>query len=314
MLRFAPGRPVGHNGRVKQHPTGPHLPADQSPDVDQSPAADPWYHANILLAATPIGQVDDASPRLLHALASADVVAAEDTRRVRDFARRAGIDIPGKIIAFHDHNEADKTPHLLHAARDQRIVIVSDAGMPAISDPGFRLVRAAYAAGIAVSALPGPSAVLTALTLSGLASDRFCFEGFLPRAGSRRRKRIAELAREERTMVLFESPRRLAATLEELAGSLGPQRPAAVCRELTKTYQEVKRAPLAELARWAEDVRGEITVVIAGAAPTAARAEDHVEEVLRLRDAGMRLKDAAGEVAQATGISKRELYQAALEH
>lgn len=292
---------MGHNGRVNGH------------DVDKSPAADPWYHANILLAATPIGQVEDASPRLLRALETADLIAAEDTRRLRDFARRAGIEISGAIEAFHDHNEGEKTPHILHVAHTQRVIIVSDAGMPAISDPGFRLVRAAHEAGIAVSALPGPSAVLTALTLSGLASDRFCFEGFLPRSGGGRRSRIAALASEERTMIFFESPRRLAATLGELATAFGKDRPAAVCRELTKTYQEVKRGGLAELAEWAEGVRGEITLVIGGAQPRQSTAQDHVGQVLALRDSGMRLKDAAAQVAAVSGVSKRELYQAALE-
>ncbi|KAE8765653.1 16S rRNA (cytidine(1402)-2'-O)-methyltransferase [Georgenia thermotolerans] len=268
----------------------------------------------ILLAATPIGDPADAPPRLRRALAEADVVAAEDTRRLRALAGRLGVHVSGRLLSFHEHNEHDRAPELVRAAQDgARVLVVSDAGMPSVSDPGYRLVRAATDAGVRVSVAPGPSAVLTALALSGLATDRFCFEGFVPRRAGDRARTLAALAQEPRTMIFFESPHRLAGTLADMAQAFGADRPGAVCRELTKTYEEVRRGPLAELAAWAHDgVRGEITVVVAGAPPVAARAEDHVEEVLALADGGARLKDAAATVAAQTGLGKRELYQAAL--
>ncbi len=269
----------------------------------------------ILLAATPIGDVEDAPPRLRRLLAEADVVAAEDTRRLLGLANRLGVHVSGTLVSFHEHNERERAGRLVRAAADgASVLVVSDAGMPAVSDPGYRLVRAAVEAGVPVSVLPGPSAVLTALAISGLATDRFCFEGFLPRRPGDRDRTLRDLAEEPRTMVFFESPRRLAATLAAMAEAFGADRPAAVCRELTKTYEEVRRAPLAELAAWAEDgVRGEITVVVAGAPVRAARLEDHVAEVRARADAGERLKDAAAAVAATTGLSKRELYQAALD-
>ncbi|MPV88057.1 16S rRNA (cytidine(1402)-2'-O)-methyltransferase [Georgenia ruanii] len=268
----------------------------------------------ILLAATPIGDAADAPPRLRRALAEADVVAAEDTRRLRALAGRLGVHVTGRLLSFHEHNEHDRAPELVRAAQDgARVLVVSDAGMPAVSDPGYRLVRAATDAGVRVSVAPGPSAVLTALALSGLATDRFCFEGFVARRAGDRARALAGLAQEPRTMIFFESPHRLAGTLADMAQAFGADRAAAVCRELTKTYEEVRRGPLAELVAWAQDgVRGEITVVVAGAPPVAARAEDHVEEVLALADGGARLKDAAAAVAAQTGLGKRELYQAAL--
>ncbi|MFH5824439.1 16S rRNA (cytidine(1402)-2'-O)-methyltransferase [Georgenia sp. AZ-5] len=269
----------------------------------------------ILLAATPIGDAADAPPRLRRALEEADVVAAEDTRRLRALAGRLGVRVGGRLLSFHEHNEHERAPELVRAARDgARVLVVSDAGMPSVSDPGYRLVRAATEQGVRVSVAPGPSAVLTALAISGLATDRFCFEGFVPRRPGDRARALGALAAEPRTMVFFESPHRLAGTLTDMARAFGADRPAAVCRELTKTYEEVRRGRLAELAAWAQDgVRGEITVVVAGAEPAVEKVEDHVDAVLALADGGARLKDAAAEVAGRTGLSKRELYQAALQ-
>ncbi|MHB1063965.1 MAG: 16S rRNA (cytidine(1402)-2'-O)-methyltransferase [Georgenia sp.] len=269
----------------------------------------------VLLAATPIGDATDAPPRLRRALQEADIVAAEDTRRLRALAGRLGVKVTGRVMSFHEHNEDERAPDLVRAAQDgARVLVVSDAGMPSVSDPGYRLVRAATDAGVRVSVVPGPSAVLTALAISGLATDRFCFEGFVPRKGGGRARALAALAAEARTMVFFESPHRLAATLEDMAAAFGPDRPAAVCRELTKTYEEVRRGPLDELARWAgEGVRGEVTVVVAGAAPAVPRLADHVDRVVHLAETGVRLKDAAATVATETGLSRRELYQGALD-
>lgn len=268
----------------------------------------------ILLAATPIGDVDDAPPRLRRALAEADVVAAEDTRRLRALAGRLGVEVAGRVVSYQEHNEARRAPELVAAAQEgSRVLVVSDAGMPSVSDPGYRLVAAAAEAGVEVRVLPGPSAVLTALALSGLATDRFCFEGFPPRRPGERTRTLQALADERRTMVFFEAPHRLPQTLEAMAEAFGPDRRAAVCRELTKTYEEVRRGPLSELATWAaEGVRGEITVVVAGAEPPAVSVADHVGDVLALAENGVRLKDAAATVAEQSGLRKRELYEAAL--
>ena len=268
----------------------------------------------VVLAGTPIGDAEDAPPRLLRLLAEADVVAAEDTRRLRSLAARIGVSIGGRVVSYHEHNEAARAAELVEAAEGgATVLVVTDAGMPGVSDPGYRVVRAAVENGVRVTAVPGPSAVLAALALSGLPTDRFCFEGFLPRRGGERRRALEELADERRTMVFFEATHRIAQTLSAMADAFGPDREAAVCRELTKTYEEVRRGPLAELARWAEDgVRGEITVVVAGVVPGEAVAADHVGEVLDLVEAGSRLKDAAAEVAERTGVSRRELYEGAL--
>lgn len=268
----------------------------------------------IVLAATPIGDVEDASPRLRRLLGQADLVAAEDTRRLRALAGRLGVEVSAKVISYHEHNEAARTDTVLRAAEEgQMVLVVSDAGMPAVSDPGFELVRAAAAAGLPVTAAPGPSAALTALALSGLASDRFCFEGFLPRKNGERARSLAELAAEPRTMIFFESLHRIEATLRAMAEAFGPDREGAVCRELTKTYEEVRRGPLAELAEWATgEVRGELSIVVAGAEPVPAEPEDHVEAVLQRTAEGQRLKDATAEVAAATGLRRRELYEAVL--
>jgi len=270
----------------------------------------------VVLAATPIGNPDDASPRLRALLADADVVAAEDTRRVLALARRLGVTPTGRLVSHHEHNEAERVADLLAVVRDGgTVLVVSDAGMPTVSDPGFALVRAAAAEGLPVTVAPGPSAVLAALAVSGLPTDRFTFEGFLPRKAGERERAVAELAGERRTMVLFEAPHRLAAALGALAAGLGPDRPAAVCRELTKTYEEVRRGTLAELADWAAagEVRGEVVVVVGGApAPRTADVASLVGEVLALADTGTRLKDAVAQVAARTGAPKRELYDAAV--
>lgn len=269
----------------------------------------------ILLAATPIGDAADAPPRLRRALAEADIVAAEDTRRLRALAGRLGVQVTGRVLSYQEHNENKRAPELVRAAQEgSRVLVVSDAGMPSVSDPGYRLVKVAADAGVRVSVAPGPSAVLTALAISGLATDRFCFEGFLPRKAGDRSRALHALADEPRTMVFFEAPHRLAATLEDMAEAFGPDRRAAVCRELTKTYEEVRRESLAELTAWARDgVKGEITVVVAGAEPVAQSVADHVGRVLALADAGARLKDAAATVAGETGLGKRDLYEAALD-
>ncbi|GEN79745.1 16S rRNA (cytidine(1402)-2'-O)-methyltransferase [Actinotalea fermentans] len=270
----------------------------------------------VVLAATPIGNPDDASPRLLAALASADVVAAEDTRRLLGLCRRLGVTPTGRVLSFHEHNEGGRLAELLAVVRDGgTVLVVSDAGMPTVSDPGYGLVRAAAAEGLPVTVVPGPSAVLAALAVAGLPTDRFTFEGFLPRKPGERSRAVAELAGERRTMVFFEAPHRLAAALASLADGLGADRPAAVCRELTKTYEEVLRAPLAELAAWAaaEEVRGEIVVVVGGAQPAPpADVADLVTEVLVRADQGERLKDAVAVVAERAGVPKRALYEAAL--
>ncbi|ACQ79212.1 Uroporphyrin-III C/tetrapyrrole (Corrin/Porphyrin) methyltransferase [Beutenbergia cavernae DSM 12333] len=290
-------------------------PADERAPAELGAAAGRWSgRARIVLAATPIGNAQDATPNLLALLAEADVVAAEDTRRLRTLLARLGIRTAGRVVSYHEHNESERAAELVELAREgATVAVVSDAGMPSVSDPGFRVVRAAAEAGVRVSALPGPSAVLTALAVSGLASDRFCFEGFAPRRAGERRRALEALAAEPRTLVFFESPHRLAATLEAMATAFGHDRAAAVCRELTKTYEEVRRGPLGELAAWAsEGVRGEITVVVAGAPPVSAEPGDHVAEVLARVAAGERLKDVSGDVAARVGVSRRELYDAAL--
>lgn len=268
----------------------------------------------LILAATPLGDVRDASPRLAEALAEADVVAAEDTRRLRSLAAALEVVPRGRVVSFYEDVETARLPKLLESLRaGESVVLVTDAGMPSVSDPGFRLVAACVEAEIPVTCLPGPSAVTTALALSGLPCDRFCFEGFAPRKPGERAKWLAALRDEPRTAVFFESPHRLGSLLADAAAALGEDRRAAVCRELTKTYEEVKRGSLASLAEWAADgVRGEITVVLEGAAPRAVSVPDLVAEVSARVAAGERLKSAAAEVAAATGVSKKELYDAVL--
>src|SRR6266496_5152839 len=263
----------------------------------------PASTGRLVLAATPLGDVRDASPRLSEALASADVVAAEDTRRLRTLASALGVSPQGRIVSFYEDVETARLPKLLEALHaGETVVLVTDAGMPSVSDPGFRLVAACVAEDLPVTCLPGPSAVTTALALSGLPCDRFCFDGFAPRKPGERAKWLKSLVDEQRTVVFFESPHRLASTLGDAAAALGSERRAAVCRELTKTYEEVKRGGLGELAAWAEDgVRGEITVVLEGAAPREVSVADLVGEVSSRVEAGERLKSAAAEVAEAAG-------------
>jgi 16S rRNA (cytidine1402-2'-O)-methyltransferase len=272
----------------------------------------------LVLAATPIGDPDDAPARLVRLIATADVVAAEDTRRLRRLATALGVTPSGRVVSFHEHNETARAAELVDAAASgATVLVVTDAGMPSVSDPGLRAVRAAVEAGVPVTAVPGPSAVLTALALSGLASDRFCFEGFLARKPGERRRALAALQAEPRTMIFFEAPHRLAATLADMAELLGADRPAAVARELTKTYEQVLREPLGVLAAWAAsgEVLGEVTVVVAGrpapGPPTADDVAALAVEVRRRVEGGQRLKDAVAEVAAGTAVPKRELYDAA---
>jgi len=269
----------------------------------------------LVLAGTPIGDVLDASPRLGKVLGEADVVAAEDTRRLRRLTSELGVVVAGRVVSYFEGNERERTPELLDALTEGRtVVVVTDAGMPSVSDPGYRLVAAAIEAGVDVTAVPGPSAVLTALALSGLPVDRFTFEGFLPRKPGERARRLGELADEPRTMVFFEAPHRLAASLEAMAEAFGAERRTAVCRELTKTYEEVKRGPIAELVKWAADgVRGEITVVVAGADPNKVLTpEELAREVATDEEAGTPRKQAIADVAKRFNVPKRTVYDAVL--
>ncbi|MFF0740982.1 16S rRNA (cytidine(1402)-2'-O)-methyltransferase [Streptomyces sp. NPDC004111] len=269
----------------------------------------------LVLAGTPIGDVADAPPRLAKELESADVIAAEDTRRLRRLTQALGVYTTGRVVSYFEGNESARTPELVEALEGgARVLLVTDAGMPSVSDPGYRLVAAAVEKDIRVTAVPGPSAVLTALALSGLPVDRFCFEGFLPRKAGERLGRLREVADERRTLVYFEAPHRLDDTLAAMTEVFGEERRAAVCRELTKTYEEVKRGPLKELAEWAAlGVRGEITVVVEGA-PEAGPAELDAEELVRRvrvrEEAGERRKEAIAAVALDAGLPKREVFDA----
>jgi 16S rRNA (cytidine1402-2'-O)-methyltransferase len=269
----------------------------------------------LLIGATPLGQPSDASARLVKALASADVVAAEDTRRIRTLAKALDVKLAGRVISLYDANEAARVPALVDEIEaGATVLLVSDAGMPLISDPGYRLVAACIGAGALVQCLPGPSAVTTALAVSGLPVERFCFEGFAPRKHSARMSWLATLAAEPRTCVFFESPRRVPDTLRDAVEALGTERRAVVCRELTKTHEEIVRGTLGELAEWASDgVLGEITVVLAGATPKADL-DTLVADVQALVDEGARVKDACAQVISANpgAPSRRELYDAVL--
>jgi 16S rRNA (cytidine1402-2'-O)-methyltransferase len=268
----------------------------------------------LTVAATPIGQPGDASARLVAALSAAPIVAAEDTRRIRRLAAALGISLTGRIVSYYDDVESRRVPALLAALQaGTDVLLVSDAGMPAVSDPGYRLIAAAADAGLRVTALPGPSAATTALAISGLPTDRFAFEGFPPRKAGERARRFAELAAERRTLVFFESPRRLAATLPELAGALGATRRAVVCRELTKTHEEVVRGTLAELAdAFAGGSLGEITIVVAGASGPAVTLspDEAVDEVAVRQRAGMPRNAAIVAVAREHGLNRRAVYDA----
>ncbi|WP_217181813.1 16S rRNA (cytidine(1402)-2'-O)-methyltransferase [Streptomyces sp. AC495_CC817] len=267
----------------------------------------------IILAATPIGNLGDVSRRLIEVLENAEVVVAEDTRTTGRLLQALQIENRPRLIALHDHNEKQKAAELAALAAESDVVVVSDAGMPAISDPGYGLVAEAVAQGVTVTAIPGPSAVLMALAISGLPTDRFTFEGFLPRKPGDRRAALRALSAEPRTMVFFESPSRLASSLVDMGTAFGDDRRIAVCRELTKFYEEVRRGTAADLAAWAaEGVKGEIVVVIEGAPRREASPEDALAQVQELVASGVRLKEAASEVAGLTGLSSRDLYQAAL--
>lgn len=271
--------------------------------------------AALLLAATPLGDARDASGRLVDALGSAELIAAEDTRRIRALASTLGVTTTGRIVSYYDAVEVSKTETLLEALRSgTSVLLVTDAGMPSVSDPGYRLVSACSAEGIPVTCLPGPSAVTTALAVSGLPSDRFCFDGFPPRKSAQRRRWFARLVAEERTCVFFEAPHRLADTLADAREVLGEHRQAAVCRELTKSYEEVRRGDLGELAQWAaEGVRGEITVVLSGAEIERDDPAELVGQVEQRAADGVRLKEAVAEVAELSGVRKKELYEAVLD-
>jgi len=270
----------------------------------------------LVLAATPIGDPSDASPRLCALLAGADIVAAEDTRRLRRLSAALDVEITGRVVSYHEHNEGSRTRHLVDQLLEGKtVLLVTDAGMPSVSDPGYRLVAAAVAAGVRVTAAPGPSAALAALAVSGLPVDRFCFEGFLPRKSGQRRERLRLLAAEPRTMVFFEAPHRTADVLSDMADLWGPERAAAVCRELTKTYEEVRRGTVAELAVWAgEGVRGEITVVVEGASDLPHElTDDEIKDAVRAIEAtGSTRRDAVDAVAAQTGLPRRRVYNAAL--
>jgi len=272
----------------------------------------------LVLVGAPLGNAGDASPRMREALATADVIAAEDTRRFARLARDLGVPVTARVVSYFEGNEVRRTSELVAAARGGAVVaVITDGGMPSVSDPGYRLVRAALDAGVPVTAVPGPSAVTTALALSGLPSDRFCFEGFLPRRAGERRSRLAALAAEERTLIFFEAPHRVTDTLADLVTAFGADRPAALCRELTKVYEEVRRDGLGALLDAARSAppRGEITLVVAGM--TAAGAGGPTDADLRAaldarQAAGMSRRDAVAAVAREYGVPKRRVYDLAV--
>lgn len=294
--------------------------ADGSDDSLEAAAASTLWDTPIVLAATPIGNLGDATDRLKRLLASAEIIAAEDTRTARHLARALQVSTHARLVSLHEHNEASRAEELAaQAAEGARILVVSDAGMPSVSDPGFRLVETAIAAGVGVTVAPGASAVTTALALSGLPTDRFTFAGFVPRKAGERKKLLARLIGEEWTTVLFESPHRVAATLTEFAAGLGEDRPAALARELTKRYEEVLRGGLGELAAAASErhLRGEMVLVIAGAAAGGAGSEtpslpELADVVLQKVDEGTKLKTAAKEVGAAHSVPASDIYDAAL--
>lgn len=268
----------------------------------------------LILAATPIGNLSDASPRLVEALTDSKFIAAEDTRSLLKLANSLGIKLNARLFSLHEHNEGDRLTQILEIAQDEPVLVVSDAGMPTVSDPGFLLVRAAVVAGVEVTVIPGPSAVLSALAVSGLPTDRFTFEGFLPRKQGDRRKMFASLAREPRTMVFFESPHRILESLQDAVLELGQDRAATVSRELTKKFEHTERGTLQDLVEWAKsEPKGEMVLVVAGATAEVVNTEDLVEQVLALTAEGAGLKDAVAEIASAAGASKGDLYQLVLE-
>ncbi len=269
----------------------------------------------LILAATPIGNLSDASARLVEALAESRFIAAEDTRTLLKLANGLGIKLNAALFSLHEHNEADRVAKILDIAQENDVLVVSDAGMPTISDPGFVLVRAAIEADIAVSVIPGPSAVLAALSVSGLPTDRFTFEGFLPRKNGERTSAFENLSSESRTMVFFESPHRLTDSLESAAKVFGSDRQASVSRELTKKFEETKRGTLESLVEWSRtEPKGEMVLVIAGFTRNEeVNLADLVESVENLRSSGLSLKQSVAEVASANGVGKSELYKEVLD-
>ncbi len=269
----------------------------------------------LILAATPIGNLSDASPRLREHLQSSKFICAEDTRSLLKLANSLGIKLNARLFSLHEHNEDERLDQILEIAQDETVLVVSDAGMPTVSDPGFMLVRAAVAAGVEVTVVPGPSAVLAALAVSGLPTDRFTFEGFLPRKSGERRKTFEALAREPRTMVFFESPHRILESLQDAASVLGGARRVTVSRELTKKFEHTERGSLDQLIEWARsEPRGEMVLVVAGAEVVELKTENLVDQVLALVEEGTGLKAAVAEIASASGASKSELYQLVLEY
>lgn len=268
----------------------------------------------LILAATPIGNLADASQRLIEHLQACEFIAAEDTRSLLNLVHGLGIRHNAKLFSLHEHNESDRLTQLVEIASEHDVLVVSDAGMPTVSDPGFLLVRACVEAGVEVTVIPGPSAVLSALAVSGLPTDRFTFEGFLPRKGGDRRKAFSSLSSETRTMVFFESPHRILESLEDAASVFGVDRQATVSRELTKKFEHTERGTLAELVEWAKsEPKGEMVIVVAGAEAREVEAASLVNQVLALAASGTGLKQAVAELAAANGVSKSELYSLTLE-
>jgi 16S rRNA (cytidine1402-2'-O)-methyltransferase len=301
-------------------------PADGEAAEEPAPVGAGWAGSasagspgsgSLVIVGTPIGNLGDLPPRAVAALAGADVIYCEDTRHSRKLLTHSGI-TGASLRSLHEHNEDDRVDEVVGAVRDGRTVaLVTDAGMPGVSDPGSRVVRAVADAGLTVSVVPGPSAVLTALVGSGLATDRFCFEGFLPRSGKDRRSALAAVAAEPRTSVLFEAPGRVAATLVDLVEACGPQRRVAVARELTKLHEEFWRGTLEAAVAWTDDhpIRGEVVLVLEGApaVDVAPAGDDVLVVALRQRlEAGERTRGAVDEVAAAFGVPRRRVYELAL--
>jgi 16S rRNA (cytidine1402-2'-O)-methyltransferase len=271
----------------------------------------------LILAATPLGNILDASPRLKETLEQADLIAAEDTRRAKRLFADLNLEIKAPVISLFEENEIEKIPDIIEKLKNGlKVVVISDAGTPAISDPGYRLVTKAIEENISITVIPGPSAVLSALVLSGLPTDRFSFEGFIARKGKERTEILNNLNTQSRTMVIFESPRRTLQTLQDIQEIVGDDRKAAVVREISKTYEEVIRGSIKELVAWAnsKEVLGEITLVIAGVENTGKKEVDEqaIGEVKQLIAAGSSFKDADQEVSTQRGLSRRELYEASL--